>query len=601
MKTSDQIQVWQDALLISQLLAIDPHGFGGVWVKSFASDVRSLWWQSTQGLFPQDSVLTVPASVDDEALLGGIDLAQTLANGVPTQRVGLLDLAHVQVLRMTMAERLRDAAATYISQSFDRDTSQFGMVIFDESSSEEEGIALKLRERCAFQLRFDHLSYFLIKDLPEQASTHLARTRQHYQQIIITNEILDSLVRTSQAFGIDSLRATLFLVKAIKGLTALRGSQVPEVDDIQTAIRLVFTHRITALPSSPKQSEEPVDEPPLDQSPDEPPDPPDNQLAPENEPPDQDAPQDPAEKTPENTPSISQADLEEILINAAKAYLPPDMLAMMLDGAVQTRIGQKNQGKSGDTQVSFTRGSPLPARKGVLKSGQKIDFLKTLQAASPWQRVRSQHRDPAQAVQPMAFRILPEDIHVKRFEQRKTTLTLFVVDASGSAALERLSEAKGAVELLLAKCYVRRDEVALMTFRVNRAELILPPTRSLVRAKRLLTMMPGGGGTPLALAIHSAGQMLSQIQNNGQTPLMIIMTDARANVSLAGIGGREQAFADALKACASYRARAIKTILIDTAIMPQDNAKQIAQALGARYVPLPQGKSGKIIEAAMRV
>jgi magnesium chelatase subunit D len=95
---------------------------------------------------------------------------------------------------------------------------------------------------------------------------------------------------------------------------------------------------------------------------------------------------------------------------------------------------------------------------------------------------------------------------VSRFKQRRETTTIFVVDASGSAALHRLAEAKGAVELLLADCYVRRDRVAMLAFRGKGAELMLPPTRSLVRAKRSLAGLPGGGGTPLAAGMDAAAR-----------------------------------------------------------------------------------------------
>jgi magnesium chelatase subunit D len=111
-----------------------------------------------------------------------------------------------------------------------------------------------------------------------------------------------------------------------------------------------------------------------------------------------------------------------------------------------------------------------------------------------------------------------DDFRVGRFEQRSQSTTIFVVDASGSSAFNRLAEAKGAVELLLADCYVRRDRVALLAFRGRGAELLLPPTRSLVRAKRSLAGLPGGGGTPLAAGIDAAAALADAVRRRGETP-----------------------------------------------------------------------------------
>jgi magnesium chelatase subunit D len=153
--------------------------------------------------------------------------------------------------------------------------------------------------------------------------------------------------------------------------------------------------------------------------------------------------------------------------------------------------------------------------------------------------------------------------------------------------LHRLAEAKGAVELLLADCYVRRDQVAVIAFRGRSAELLLPPTRSLVRAKRSLSGLPGGGGTPLAAAIDAAAELADGIRRKGQSPVIVLLTDGRANVARDGSGGRERAQADAMASATRLRLLEAAVLLIDTSPQPQREAAQLALALRARYLPLP--------------
>ncbi len=152
-----------------------------------------------------------------------------------------------------------------------------------------------------------------------------------------------------------------------------------------------------------------------------------------------------------------------------------------------------------------------------------------------------------------------------------------------------MAEAKGAVELLLAESYVRRDRAALISFRGIRAEILLPPTRSLARAKRALAALPGGGGTPLAAALVAAGQLASQVaaERDGGSVLLVLLTDARANVALDGTGGRPRAEADAESAARALRSMGVPTLLIDTAPRPGAYAARIASAMGGRYVALP--------------
>ena len=187
----------------------------------------------------------------------------------------------------------------------------------------------------------------------------------------------------------------------------------------------------------------------------------------------------------------------------------------------------------------------------------------------------------------------PSDIRIRRHEERSERLIVMAVDASGSAAAARLAEAKGAAERLLAGAYAARDHVALVTFRGTGAEVALPPTRSLARARRLLAGLPGGGGTPLAAGLRAAGLVMAAARARGQTPSLAVLTDGRANVALDGEASRGRASEEALAIARGMRG-AGPAVVIDTASRP-GRARALAEALGARWMPLP--RSGGLPDA----
>jgi magnesium chelatase subunit D len=223
--------------------------------------------------------------------------------------------------------------------------------------------------------------------------------------------------------------------------------------------------------------------------------------------------------------------------------------------------------------------------------GARLDLLATLRAAVPWQRLRSAPTGPARLA------IRRGDLRVKSFLQPTATTTVFAVDASGSAALHRLAEAKGAVELMLADCYVRRDQVALVAFRGKAASTLLPPTRALVRAKRSLDALPGGGGTPIASGLALAQEIGREEQRRGRQVRLVVLTDGRANIDRAGKPGRAQAEADALAAARALAETGWPTIVIDASARPDPAAARLAEAAGARYLPLPYADAGVIARA----
>jgi magnesium chelatase subunit D len=174
------------------------------------------------------------------------------------------------------------------------------------------------------------------------------------------------------------------------------------------------------------------------------------------------------------------------------------------------------------------------------------------------------------------------------------TTTLFVVDASGSQAARRLAEVKGAIEILLNDCYVRRDQVGMIAFRGEEAETILPPTRALARARRSLAALPGGGGTPLAAGLDAARELAESVAHHGRVPAIVLMTDGRANISTDRSARVEQAEKDALRAAERIREAGFRSLLVDTSRRPRPRARAIADAMGARYVPLPRADAASI-------
>jgi magnesium chelatase subunit D len=302
-----------------------------------------------------------------------------------------------------------------------------------------------------------------------------------------------------------------------------------------------------------------------------------------------DRPDNRKEQNPGENPKdpVDDRELGDVVIQAAKAAIPPGLLAQLqLSGARQKRAPVA--GRSGAPQASLRRGRPAGVRRGEPRAGARLNVIETLRAAAPWQMLRRREaRRSNAAKRATRLDVRRDDFRVTRLEQRSETTSIFAVDASGSSAFHRLAEAKGAVEQLLADCYIRRDRVALLAFRGSTAELILPPTRSLARAKRSLAGMPGGGGTPLATAIDAAYALADATRRKGQTPVVVVLTDGRGNIARDGKPGRDQAELDALASARTLRATGLSAMVVDISPQPHAAAKRLAAEMGAHYLPLP--------------
>ena len=598
-----------DAATIAALFAVDPVGLGGVALRSPACDNRDQWLALLKNLLPTQTPLRrVPLNINDTALLGGLDLGATLQAGKPIALQGLLSQADGGVLVLAMAERMSVSSAARFGSVLDTgmvalqrdglDTStqaSLGLVALDEGANDDEQMPASLADRLAFRLLMGAQDED--EEGPEWSAQEVLKARQLLPQVTMDDEAVQALCAAALALGIDSLRASVFAVRVARAAAALSGSHTVEEEHTGVAARLVLAPRATRLPpQAPPESQEDEAETPPEEAKKAPPEPasPDaqNNEAQENSPPEE------PDETQNEDPGPSE-NLADLVLEAAQAAIPAGLLASLKIGQLQ-RAKTPTSGSAGALQKNALRGRPVGARKGEPRAGQRINVLETLRAAAPWQKLRQRQLALTDS-QKQGIVVRKEDFHVTRFRQSGQTTTVFVVDASGSSALNRLAEAKGAVELLLADCYVRRDSVAVFAFRGQTAELILPPTRSLARAKRSLAALPGGGGTPLANAIEASMLLADQLRKKGETPIVVLLTDGKGNIARDGKPGRAQAATDALAAAAEMRLRGFSTLLVDTSPQAQDAAKNLAQVMGAQYLALPYAGANTLNQAVRAV
>lgn len=571
---------WDYASHAAALLAIDPKGLGGLVIKAQPGPVRDAFMESFTSLFASDiPILRLPSSVSEARLVGGIELAATLASGKPVFEQGLLAKAHGGVLIAGMAERMERPVAARLEAALDtgrvrierdhisdQQPAEFALLLWDESEPGEDAPCASLLDRLAFMADLTACS---IRDCGDTYTDHatIKAAQQRLPKTQIAPGHIEILVTMAQAFGIASLRAPLLAAAVARAQAAYQGRAETDESDCALAAAFVLAPRATCLPSPPDAQEQEQEQ---EQAP--PPPPQDNETQ-------QDQPD---EQTASDRP------LDDKILDAIAAAIPADLLAQIQSGQGGRQTGR---GAAAGRKARALRGRPLGAQRGDPRR-DRFDVLETLRAAIPWQKLRAQRDGTA-----IAFR--REDLRVRRFRPKAKTTTIFVVDASGSSALHRLAEAKGAVELVLAECYVRRDEAALIAFRGTKAEIIVPPTRSLTRARALLKGLPGGGGTPLALGLDAARSLADTVRRKGDRPFLIVLTDAQANIARDGTGGRAKADEDAQASAQALHRDGFESLLIDTSPRPQPKAAHLAQQMGARYLALPQANAHKLAAAIL--
>ncbi|MEM9668019.1 MAG: VWA domain-containing protein [Pseudomonadota bacterium] len=547
---------WYLASLAGALALIGGSKLGGIRLMVPAGPVRKIWLEEFRKLMPDDAPpVYVPASVSARALIGGVSMAKSLASGALTKEAGLIEQARGRALIVSMADRLDGEAAALIGAGMDQSDvgleAPSNIVLLDESDTPEEAPPYLLTERVAFEVDLFAVPYRFAEPFVLNRED-IRSARERVSGVHIDDAFIEAVVAACISVGALSMRTPIFCVEAAKAIAALGDRTEVSAEDTATACRLIVPARMESMPQ-----EAPDDEPPTE-----------NKEPPEES--------DAEANSDEETASLE--DLEAMLIDAVAAEAGASFARKKKRRA--DRKARGIAGRSGDVTFAMDKGRPDRTLDRQTEKG-RVDLIATLRTAAPMQTLRRKKTDAA------GFAIRKSDLRMKRFRRRKQSSVIFVVDASGSSALNRLAEAKGAATRLLTDCYARRDLVSLIVFRGKEAELALSPTRSLVRVKRQLADLPGGGATPLADAMATAVRLADAENDRGRTPVIVFLSDGRGNITLDGTADRGTAEQQTKLLARTLAMKQLDTLFFDTSRRPDPRAQALSTDMGAAYHFLP--------------
>ena len=590
------------------IVLVNPRA-GGLLISGPRGIGKSTLMRSTQELIERPW-RDIPVSVTEDRLFGTIDTEKAIYSGQKKLYPGIINEADQGVLYLDDANLLREDLLDSILNiaevgayqlerdglSLRCDTSftviaainpesgmlsgacldQFGLFVNVDNIHDENTRVEILKRTISFEK--DCASFCKLWKLEnEKIKKAIHSAMSLLPKVVVSSAMIQLASVYALKAHVSGHRADIYLIEAARALAALAERRYVLPKDLEKAAEFVLPHRMRKnceqeLPQSDELENPDKNDREKDQESEN------NNLGDDGEDPSGNHIVEAAGNGSDNDESSSDmpefpqgADDEKVDPADSHVILPPLWIQNE-----KKRFSSKGSGKRNMTRSDERQGRYVKA--GIPK-GETHDIAidATLRAAAPHQKGRRSNG--------CAVVIRHEDIRRKEREKRTGNIFLFLVDASGSmGARERMKAVKGVVFKMLADAYQKRDRVGMIAFRRDRAEVLLPITRSIEFAQKKLAALPTGGKTPLAQGLIKAEDMLDRLykQDPLQDPVLILITDGRATNSL---NKNTDPVRDALSEAERIGHRHMLAAVIDTesSFIKLGLAKELAQKMGASY------------------